>query len=151
MNIEIRVMKSDDYGGVYALWKSIKGFGIRSIDDSKLGVDRFLKRNPTTSVVAVYNNQIIGSILCGHDGRKGCLYHVCVHNKFRRLGVGKEMVVFAMRALKKEHITKVTLMAFNDNDEGNAFWNQIGWKKREDLNHYEFLLNQENITNFNGK
>lgn len=32
--------------------EKIKGFGIRSIDDSKEGVARFLKRNPTTSVVA---------------------------------------------------------------------------------------------------
>lgn len=144
-------MKKEDYGKVYILWQGIEGFGLRSIDDSRLGVTRFLKRNPTTSVVAVYNKQIIGSILCGHDGRIGCFYHVCVHKNFRRLGVGKEMVVFAMRALKKEHITKVNLMAFQDNDEGNAFWKQIGWEKREDLNHYEFLLNQENITNFNGK
>ncbi|HIW21372.1 MAG TPA: GNAT family N-acetyltransferase [Candidatus Dorea intestinavium] len=144
-------MESTDYGGVYTLWKSINGFGIRSIDDSRLGVTRFLDRNPTTSVVALYNQQVIGSILCGHDGRIGCFYHVCVHKNFRRLGIGKQMVVFAMRALKKEQITKVTLMAFADNDEGNAFWKQIGWKQREDLNHYEFLLNQENITNFNGK
>lgn len=149
--IEIRAMESTDYGGVYTLWKSINGFGIRSIDDSRLGVTRFLDRNPTTSVVALYNQQVIGSILCGHDGRIGCFYHVCVHKNFRRLGIGKQMVVFAMRALKKEQITKVTLMAFADNDEGNAFWKQIGWKQREDLNHYEFLLNQENITNFNGK
>ena len=74
----IRVMTIDDYDEVYALWKKIRGFGIRSIDDSREGVDRFLKRNPTTSVVAVKDGKIVGSILCGHDGRRGCLYHVCV-------------------------------------------------------------------------
>ena len=66
----IRVMTIDDYDEVYALWKKIKGFGIRSIDDSREGVDRFLKRNPTTSVVAVKDGKIVGSILCGHDGRR---------------------------------------------------------------------------------
>ena len=25
---------------------------------------------------------LIGSILCGHDGRQGCLYHVCVKDGF---------------------------------------------------------------------
>ena len=54
----IRVMTIDDYDEVYALWKKIRGFGIRSIDDSREGVDRFLKRNPTTSVVAVEGGDV---------------------------------------------------------------------------------------------
>ena len=48
--MDIRVMKSEDYDKLYELWMTIKGFGIRSIDDSREGVTRFLKRNPTTSM-----------------------------------------------------------------------------------------------------
>jgi ribosomal protein S18 acetylase RimI-like enzyme len=144
-------MTIEDYEGVYALWKKIKGFGIRSIDDSKEGVARFLKRNPTTSVVAEKDGRIVGSILCGHDGRRGCLYHVCVDEDYRRHGIGKRMVVFAMKALKEEKINKVSLIAFTENDIGNAFWNTIGWTERLDLNYYDFTLNEENITAFNGQ
>lgn len=147
----VRIMTIEDYEGVYALWKKIKGFGIRSIDDSKEGVARFLKRNPTTSVVAEKDGRIVGSILCGHDGRRGCLYHVCVDEDYRRHGIGKRMVVFAMRALKEEKINKVSLIAFTENDIGNAFWNTIGWTERLDLNYYDFTLNEENITAFNGQ
>ena len=138
-----------DYNEVYALWKKIRGFGIRSIDDSREGVERFLKRNPTTSVVAVENDKIVGSILCGHDGRRGCFYHVCVDAEYRRQGIGKSMVVASMEALKEEHINKVCLIAFTRNDVGNAFWNTIGWTRRLDLNYYDFTLNEENITAFN--
>ncbi|MEJ8735365.1 GNAT family N-acetyltransferase [Mediterraneibacter sp. ICN-202921] len=145
----IREMKIEDYDGVYTLWKKIKGFGIRSIDDSKSGVERFLKRNPTTSVVAVEDGKIVGSILCGHDGRRGCLYHVCVDEKYRRRGIGKAMVVQSMQALKAEKINKVSLIAFTKNDVGNAFWNTIGWTERLDLNYYDFTLNEKNITAFN--
>ena len=144
----IRAMTTEDYEGVKALWMSIKGFAIRSIDDSKEGVTRFLNRNPGTSVVAVEDGKIVGAILCGHDGRRGCLYHVCVAKEYRRRGIGKEMVVYCMEALKKEKINKVSLIAFTANDVGNAFWRQIGWTKREDLNYYDFTLNQENITAF---
>ena len=147
----VRIMTIEDYEGVYALWKKIKGFGIRSIDDSKEGVARFLKRNPTTSVVAEKDGRIVGSILCGHDGRRGCLYHVCVDEDYRRHGIGKRMVVFAMKALKEEKINKVSLIAFTENDIGNAFWNTIGWTERLDLNYYDFTLNEENITEFNGQ
>lgn len=144
----IRVMTMEDYPKVRELWNSIKGFGIRSVDDSCEGVGRFLKRNPTTSVVAVEDDKIVGAILCGHDGRRGCLYHVCVHKDYRMRGIGKAMVGFAMEALKEEQISKVSLIAFTKNDIGNAFWKEIGWTKREDLNYYDFTLNEKNITAF---
>lgn len=145
----IRTMTIGDYEGVYALWMSIKGFAMRSIDDSREGVERFLARNPGTSVVAWEDGKVVGAILCGHDGRRACMYHVCVHEDYRMRGIGKAMVVFAMEALKKEKISKISLIAFTKNDVGNAFWNRIGWTKREDLNYYDFVLNKENIVAFN--
>ncbi len=145
----IRVMTIEDYEEVFALWMKIKGFGIRSVDDSREGIDRFLKRNPSTSIVAVEDGKVVGSILCGHDGRRGCLYHVCVDPEYRMHGIGRGMVVKAMEALKEEGINKVCLIAFTENDIGNAFWNEIGWTRREDLNYYDFTLNEANITAFN--
>lgn len=146
----VRTMTIEDYEGLYALWKTIRGFGMRSIDDSREGVERFLRRNPTTSVVAVDGEgAIVGGILCGHDGRRGCLYHVCVREDWRRHGIGKAMVVHCMNALKAEQINKVSLIAFTANDIGNAFWKCIGWTRREDLNYYDFTLNEANITAFN--
>lgn len=146
---EIRTMTIEDYPWVHKLWMSISGFAIRSLDDSREGVEAFLKRNPTSSVVAVKDGQIVGSILCGHDGRRGCMYHVCVHKDHRMMGIGKSMVVYCMEALKREHISKISLIAFTSNDIGNAFWKEIGWTKREDLNYYDFVLNQDNIVKFN--
>lgn len=145
----IRAMTLEDYENVHALWMKIKGFAIRSIDDSKEGVERFLNRNPGISVVAEEDGKIVGAILCGHDGRRGCMYHVCVDPEYRLKGIGKSMVVFAMEALRKEKINKVSLIAFTKNDVGNAFWKEIGWTGRKDLNYYDFTLNSANIEAFN--
>ena len=133
MDILVREMTMEDYDQVYKLWTKISGFRIRSIDDSREGVERFLKRNPTTSVVAVQNGHIVGNILCGHDGRTGCFYHVCVEDGYRHHGIG---------------VSKISLVAFKDNHIGNAFWQGIGWTEREDFNSYEFILNEENIIRF---
>ncbi|HIT64149.1 MAG TPA: GNAT family N-acetyltransferase [Candidatus Ventrimonas merdavium] len=149
MSVLIREMTIEDYDKVYELWMQIQGFGIRSIDDSREGVERFLKRNPTTSVVAVQNGRIVGSILCGHDGRTGYFYHVCVARDYRNRGVGHRMAHFAMRALQAEGINKVSLVAFTSNSLGNAFWNHVGWTRRDDFYYYDFVLNEENITRFN--
>lgn len=148
-NFSLRVMQIEDYEQIYKLWMTIDGFGIRTIDDSYEGVERFIKRNPTTSVVAECDGKIVGAILCGHDGRRGCLYHVCVHKEYRKRGIGKAMVVFCMKALQAEQINKVSLIAFKSNVVGNAFWKSAGWTFREDLNYYDFTLNEENITKFN--
>ncbi|MBQ1488917.1 MAG: GNAT family N-acetyltransferase [Lachnospiraceae bacterium] len=147
--MEIRAMTIEDYPKVKNLWLSIDGFCIRSLDDSKEGVEKFLLRNPSLSCVCVTDDQIVGAILCGHDGRRGCLYHVCVRKEYRMRGIGKAMVAYSMRKLKEEGINKVSLIAFTKNDVGNAFWHEIGWTKREDLNYYDFVLNEENIFSFN--
>ncbi|MCD8045613.1 MAG: GNAT family N-acetyltransferase [Clostridiales bacterium] len=149
MDVLIRPMTIEDYDGVYALWKTIRGFGIRSIDDSREGTARFLDRNPTTSVVAETDGVIIGSILCGHDGRTGCFYHVCVDERYRRRGIGKQMAEAAMRALRRQEINRISLIAFKTNEIGNRFWESFGWTMRSDANRYEFVLNEENITHFN--
>ena len=147
--IQIREMTIDDFEAVHALWMQIHGFGIRSIDDSKEGVERFIRRNPTTSMVAVQNGKIVGAILCGHDGRRACLYHVCVHEDYRKRGIGQQMVTQCLEALKKEQICKVNLIAFRKNEVGNRFWQGMGWTFREDVNYYECVLNEENKTVFN--
>lgn len=149
METKIRKMTIEDYEEVYALWRRIKGFAIRSVDDSRTGIERFLKRNPNTSVVAVKNDRIVGAILCGHDGRRGCLYHVCVEPSHRKQGIGSAMVTSVMEALKAENISNVSLIAFTENDLGNTFWQRIGWTKRNDLNYYDFVLNVENRIHVN--
>lgn len=147
-DIQIRPMTMEDYEEVFDMWQSISGFGIRSWDDSREGIEKFIARNPGLSVVALHDGRIIGSILCGHDGRRGCLYHVCVRQKYRMLGIGQDMVVCCKDALRKEGINKINLIAFKSNAVGNKFWQKLNWKHREDCNYYEENLNPENVTNF---
>ncbi|MDE7422905.1 MAG: GNAT family N-acetyltransferase [Lachnospiraceae bacterium] len=147
--VKIRAMEIVDYQKVYHLWTQIEGFGLRTIDDSKEGITRFLMRNPHTSVVAEEDGKIIGSILCGHDGRTGCFYHVCVEKNHRNRGIATKMTSFAMEALRKEHINKVSLVAFRQNETGNACWHELGWEEREDLNCYDYILNSDNVVIFN--
>ena len=149
--LRIQPMTMEDYDGVRALWMTIRGFGIRTLDDSPADIRRFILRNPTTSVVARIGSRIVGSILCGSDGRQGALYHVCVAREYRRQGIGTKMVGYCMQQLKLMGINMVSLIAFSRNDAGNAFWKQIGWTRKTDVNYYEFVLNQENITHFIGE
>ena len=131
--INIRVMTIDDYDGIYDLWLNTPGMALNSVDDSREGIEKYIKRNPTTSFVAEDNSRIIGVIMTGHDGRRGYIYHTSVDTVYRGQGIGRRLVDAAMDALDKEGIKRAALVAFKDNEIGNGFWENIGFFERDDL------------------
>ena len=134
MQITYRLMTIEDYRQAYDLWIEC-GNGLNNKDDSKEGIEKYLKRNPNTSFVAVCEQKVVGVILCGHDGRRGIIQHACVSPDHRREGIGQKLVELSLNALKEEGITKVLLVAFKKNEGGNAFWESQGFTLREDLNY----------------
>jgi len=142
--MEIVEMKISNYQDIFKLWTSTPGMGLRNLDDSKEGIDKFLRRNPTTNFIAEEDGKIVGSILCGHDGRRGYVYHTAVDMRYRGKGIGKKLVNSVINALKREGINKAALVVFNNNEVGNGFWRSMGWEKRGDLNYYNLSINKEN-------
>lgn len=141
MNIEYRLMNIEDYEQAYDLWL-LCGNGLNNKDDSREGIDKYLKRNPATSFVAVCEEIVVGVILCGHDGRRGIIQHACVSPEYRRFGIGSKLVDLALEALKAEGINKVLLVAFKKNEGGNKFWESQGFTLREDLNYRNKALSE---------
>lgn len=146
-DICIRPMIIEDYDDVYSLWTLTKGMGLNNLDDTKTGINIFLQRNPNTCFVATFHNEIIGTIISGHDGRRGYIYHTAVSEKFRKKGIGQKLVTSSLSALKTEGINKVALVVFSKNKLGNLFWEKIGFRKREDLIYRDKTINEmEKIT-----
>jgi len=133
MDEYIRNMTLDDYESVYALWLSTPNMGLNNLDDSKDGIAKYLARNPNTCFVAVKGNDIVGVILCGHDGRRGFIYHTAVARSEQRHGVGTALLNNAISALEHEGINKVALVVYDKNEKGNAFWEKQGFTTRPDL------------------
>lgn len=126
-------MNIDDYEQVYALWMSCAGMGLNNLDDSRYGIHRFLNRNPDTCFVAVDNDKIVGVILAGNDGRRGYIHHTAVDPSQRGKGIGTKLVEKALDALRDCGINKASLVVFTKNDDGNAFWEKVGFTERTDL------------------
>lgn len=131
--MNIRTMTLSDYDAVYVLWLSCRGMGLNDLDDSREGIERFLKRNPETCFVAEENEMIVGVIITGNDGRRGYIYHTAVSPRFRRNGIAKALVNAALKALKDLGINKTALVVFEKNADGNLFWESMGFTSREDL------------------
>ncbi|MBR5166050.1 MAG: GNAT family N-acetyltransferase [Ruminococcus sp.] len=140
--MEIRKMTIADYDGVYALWMSCRNMGFNDVDDSREGIERFLRRNPETVFIAVEDGEVEGVILGGHDGRRGFIHHMAVREKCRRTGLGTKLLDTCLEAMKREQISKVALLVFKYNEAGNAFWEAQGFTVREDLNYRNKALRE---------
>ena len=132
-NVVLRLMTIEDYDKVYALWMSCKNMGFNNIDDSREGIEKFLIRNPSTNFVAEEEGRIVGIVLAGNDGRRGYVYHMAVAEDQRGKKIGSRLLTLALDALKAEGIAKVALLVFKRNEVGNAFWENMGFKVREDV------------------
>ena len=129
----IRNMTIEDYDSVYALWMSCKNMGFNDVDDSRAGIEKFLRRNPGTCLVAEENGEIAGVVLGGQDGRRGYIYHLSVAENHRRRGIGSQLLERCLAAMREEGIAKAALLVFKRNEAGNAFWENQGFIAREDV------------------
>lgn len=131
--MNIRLMSIADYDAVFALWNACEGVGLNELDDSKEGIEKFLKRNPESCFVAEDKGEIIGVIMAGNDGRRGYIYHTAVNPNCRGRGIGAALVEAAIDALKEAGINKTALVVFGTNNIGNAFWECMSFTERNDL------------------
>jgi ribosomal protein S18 acetylase RimI-like enzyme len=144
MEYTVRQVTIDDYDAIYELWNSTEQSrrALNPVDDSREGIERYLKRNPNTCFAAVKEEKIIGVILTGHDGRRAIIHHMCVHPDYRRMGIAGQLVALAEEALKKEGIQKIFGLVFKDNEAANAFWERQGYSLRTNLNYRNKSLNE---------
>lgn len=131
--ITYRVMTLSDYDSVYDLWIHTPGMGLNTTDDSREGIEKYLRRNPSTCFVALEEDKLVGVILSGHDGRRGFIHHTAVLPDYRGQGIARTLVEHAMNALEAEGIHKAALVVFARNQLGNGFWEKIGFESRGDL------------------
>lgn len=122
----------DDYNEIYALWKSVPGIGL-SEADNRDNIAAYLLRNPGQSFVCKTKEQIVGTILCGNDGRRAYIHHTAVASEHRRQGIAAELVRLAMDIQKKSGLQKCHLFIFNENTLGKAFWREVGFAERQDI------------------
>ena len=127
MEFTTRALTIEDYEPVVELWRRTDGI-ILSDTDAKEPMRRFLSRNPDLSLVAERNDEVIGAILCSHDGRRGYLHHLAVDQRYRRQGLGGELVQQCLSLLQCEGIVKGNIFILEDNEGGVAFWGRNGFK-----------------------
>jgi len=135
----VRLFRIGDYDAVLALWRRTEGVGLNE-SDTRPAIAGYLRRNPKLSFVAEKRGRIIGAVLCGHDGRRGCLHHLAVAKRHRSCGIGRQLVEACLAKLRQAGIQKCNLFIFASNTEGMKFWKHTGWRLRTELRVMQLCL-----------
>ena len=129
---KIREFLPSDWAAAVALWRCLPGIGL-SASDGQAEIASFLAHNPGLSLVAVLDEHLLGTVLAGSDGRRGYLYHACVAPDHQGMGIGRALIEAAIKRLTALGLVKISLYCKADNVAGRAFWEHLGWQRRDDL------------------
>lgn len=132
MEPQIAAMTAADLDEVLALWKGTEGVGLHA-SDSPENIRLYLERNPGMSLTARIDGMLAAAVMCGHDGRRGALYHLAVAPEHRRRGLGSQLVERCLTSLAAEGILRCNIVVYADNATGERFWTRQGWNVRRDL------------------
>ena len=135
--ITIRPMTIEDYDEVYAMWLITSRRALSSADE-RGQIERYLKRNEGLSQVAVIDGKIVGTVLAGHDGRRGFIHHMAVLPEYRRRHIGHALAEKAIEKIKSEGIEKTHIFCYQDNETGQKFWRDFGFVKRDDIFDFSY-------------
>lgn len=133
----IRPMTKDDYDEVYEMWQTTSKRALSNAD-SQEQIERYLDRNKGMSQVAVIDRKIVGTVLAGHDGRRGFIHHMAVMPQYRRKHIGHSLANKAIEKITAEGIDKTHIFCYQNNETGQDFWSDFGFKKRDDVFVYSF-------------
>lgn len=132
MSIEITDFSPEYYDAALDLWKRCEGIGLSDADE-KAPMTAFLLKNSGLNFIALDNDRLVGTCLCGSDGRRGYLYHLAVDPSMRRKGIGNALVEKTLQALAQQEIQKCHIMVYGSNEAGLAFWKDGGWITRPEI------------------
>jgi len=117
----------EDYDQAVALWSEVNGVELCE-GDSREEIRAYLERNPGLSRVVEENGTLAGAALCGHDGRRGFIYHLAVSPAHRGRGVGKMLLEDCVRGLGGAGLKRAIILVEEKNSLGRGFWLRNGWE-----------------------
>lgn len=134
----IRQFRESDAESALALWRMTEWASI-SETDSPPHIARFLARNPGCSWIAEERDVLVGTVLCGHDSRRGYIYHLVVDEHHRGSGIGRDLLEKALDSLRSQGIVKCHAIVLDGNPAGELFWARLGWQKQQTSQYSMFL------------
>ena len=140
--MQIRPMTINDYDEVFAMWQITTKRALSKADERDQ-IERYLLRNAGMSQVAVVDGKIVGTVLAGHDGRRGFVHHMAVLPDYRRRHIGHRLAEKAIEMISRDGIDKTHIFCYQNNETGQNFWKDFGFEKRDDVFVFSYVNSKQ--------
>lgn len=140
--MQIRPMTIQDYDEVFAMWQITTKRALSKADE-RSQIERYLLRNEGMSQVAVVDGKIVGTVLAGHDGRRGFIHHMAVLPDYRRRHIGHRLAEKAIEMISRDGIDKTHIFCYQNNETGQNFWKDFGFEKRDDVFVFSYVNSKQ--------
>lgn len=127
MSIEFRVLTDMEIGEAVALWE-VCGL-TRPWSDPTADARRALE-GPSSTIMATFAaGHLIGTAMCGWDGRHGWIYYLGVAADFRRWGIGRKLIRHSEDWLSQFGAPQIQLMVRTESEAAARFCEAIGYEE----------------------
>jgi ribosomal protein S18 acetylase RimI-like enzyme len=128
--VQIRELRfPNDYPEVERLWATMENGINLGRSDSQKEIQKKLARDPDLFLVAEEDEQIIGTVMGGFDGRRGSIYHLAVAASYRRQGIGSRLMNEIESRLRAKGCLRCYLMVTTNNEEAMRYYEKHGWER----------------------
>ncbi|KCZ90229.1 GNAT family acetyltransferase [Hyphomonas jannaschiana] len=129
MTMHVRDFRETDRPALTALWEAC---GLtRPWNDPNDDIDRAVSAREATILVGYRGDQLIGSVMAGHDGHRGWVYYLALDPAHQGRGAGRELMEEAGLWLTSRGAPKLELMVRDGNDRAAKFYESIGFERQQ--------------------
>lgn len=119
----------EDYPAVVELWGALE-IGVQvGRSDTLEEIQKKLQRDPDLFLVAEVDENIVGTIIGGFDGRRGMIYHLAVQADAREHGIGRMLLQEVENRLQAKGCKKCYLLVTVDNINAMKFYEHNDWRE----------------------
>jgi ribosomal protein S18 acetylase RimI-like enzyme len=127
--VETRVLTEADRGAAVAIWEAV---GLTRPWNSPVDdFDRALAGATSTVLGTFDGEELVATVMVGHDGHRGWVYYLAVHPSMRGQGLGSRMMETAEDWLRERDVVKLNLMVRNSNSDALKFYERLGYEDGE--------------------
>ena len=126
MDLTVRRFEPRDRAAVVDLW--IHADLVRPWNDPDLDIDRKVAVDPEGFLVAVVDDEVVGTVMAGYDGHRGWINYLAVHPDVQGRGLGGRLMRAAEDMLARRGCPKVNLQIRTSNETAIEFYRSIGYE-----------------------
>jgi ribosomal protein S18 acetylase RimI-like enzyme len=129
MSFQITRYSPKYQNAVIALWNACNL--IVPQNDPLEDIQKKLAFQPELFFIALFDGQLIGSVMGGYEGHRGWIQYLAVLPAFQKRGYGKKLVSKAIVELRKLGCVKVNLQVRRSNAAVVGFYKHLGFEEEE--------------------